>query len=79
MGWGPWGGSGSFARCLDSCEVAEYIDLLQLDVARNKKYRMDTEERERVVMQSRHVQHPSTKNHYRRTCLWKDKQLKMRL
>merc|ERR1712232_267212 len=30
-------------------EVAEYIDLLQLDVARNKKYRMDTEERERVV------------------------------
>merc|ERR1712125_116930 len=27
-------------------EVAEYIDLLQLDVARNKKYRMDTEERE---------------------------------
>lgn len=30
-------------------EVAEYIDLLQLDVARNKKYRMDAEERERVV------------------------------
>lgn len=30
-------------------EVAEYIDLLQLDVARNKKYRMDSEERERVV------------------------------
>eukprot|EP00913_Durusdinium_trenchii_P004506 g4183.t1 len=26
-------------------EVAEYIDLLQLDVARNKKYRMDAEER----------------------------------
>jgi hypothetical protein len=31
-------------------EVAEYIDLLQLDVARNKKYRTDAEERERVVM-----------------------------
>jgi len=31
-------------------EVAEYIDLLQLDVARNKKYRSDAEERERVVM-----------------------------
>eukprot|EP00928_Gymnodinium_smaydae_P071662 TRINITY_DN55197_c0_g1_i1.p2 TRINITY_DN55197_c0_g1~~TRINITY_DN55197_c0_g1_i1.p2 ORF type:complete len:435 (-),score=141.07 TRINITY_DN55197_c0_g1_i1:132-1436(-) len=30
-------------------EVAEYIDLLQLDVARNKKYRLDAEERERVV------------------------------
>merc|ERR1719272_2936267 len=30
-------------------EVAEYINLLQLDVARNKKYRMDGEERERVV------------------------------
>lgn len=30
-------------------EVAEYIDQLQLDVARNKKYRMDAEERERVV------------------------------
>lgn len=30
-------------------EVAEYVDLLQLDVARNKKYRMDAEERERVV------------------------------
>jgi hypothetical protein len=30
-------------------EVAEYIDLLQLDAARNKKYRMDAEERERVV------------------------------
>merc|ERR1712061_5072 len=30
-------------------EVAEYIDLLQLDVSRNKKYRMDAEERERVV------------------------------
>merc|ERR1719414_1990767 len=30
-------------------EVAEYIDLLQLDTARNKKYRMDAEERERVV------------------------------
>jgi hypothetical protein len=30
-------------------EVAEYIDLLQLDVARNKKYRMDAEGRERVV------------------------------
>jgi len=30
-------------------EVAEYIDLIQLDVARNKKYRMDAEERERVV------------------------------
>merc|ERR1719434_316172 len=30
-------------------EVAEYIDLLQLDVARNKKYRMDAEERERIV------------------------------
>lgn len=30
-------------------EVAEYIDLLQLDLARNKKYRMDAEERERVV------------------------------
>merc|ERR1719388_46297 len=30
-------------------EVAEYIDLLQLDVVRNKKYRMDAEERERVV------------------------------
>merc|ERR1711988_1707293 len=30
-------------------EVAEYIDLLQLDVARNKKYRMDAEERERLV------------------------------
>jgi len=30
-------------------EVAEYIDQLQLDVARNKKYRMDGEERERVV------------------------------
>mmetsp|Transcript_74773 Transcript_74773/g.216101 ORF Transcript_74773/g.216101 Transcript_74773/m.216101 type:complete len:434 (-) Transcript_74773:219-1520(-) len=30
-------------------EVAEYIDLLQLDVARNKKYRADAEERERVV------------------------------
>merc|ERR550537_1171379 len=30
-------------------EVAEYIDLLQLDVARNKKDRMDAEERERVV------------------------------
>merc|ERR1719276_695039 len=30
-------------------EVAEYVDLLQLDVARNKKYRMDSEERERVV------------------------------
>merc|ERR1719293_389833 len=30
-------------------EVAEYIDLLQLDCARNKKYRMDAEERERVV------------------------------
>ncbi|CAE7566654.1 LRRC45 [Symbiodinium sp. CCMP2592] len=30
-------------------QVAEYIDLLQLDVARNKKYRMDAEERERVV------------------------------
>merc|ERR1711988_1915852 len=30
-------------------ETAEYIDLLQLDVARNKKYRMDAEERERVV------------------------------
>jgi len=30
-------------------EVAEYIDLLQLDVARNKKYRSDAEERERVV------------------------------
>mmetsp|Transcript_52842 Transcript_52842/g.115964 ORF Transcript_52842/g.115964 Transcript_52842/m.115964 type:complete len:472 (+) Transcript_52842:53-1468(+) len=30
-------------------EIAEYIDLLQLDVARNKKYRMDSEERERVV------------------------------
>lgn len=30
-------------------EVAEYIDLLQLDVARNKKYRTDAEERERVV------------------------------
>merc|ERR1719356_496583 len=30
-------------------EVAEYIDLLQLDVARNKKYRQDAEERERVV------------------------------
>merc|ERR1719159_644835 len=30
-------------------EVAEYIDLLQLDCARNKKYRMDSEERERVV------------------------------
>ena len=29
--------------------MAEYIDLLQLDVARNKKYRMDAEERERVV------------------------------
>ena len=26
-------------------QVAEYIDLLQLDVARNKKYRMDAEER----------------------------------
>ena len=24
-------------------QVAEYIDLLQLDVARNKKYRMDAE------------------------------------
>jgi hypothetical protein len=31
-------------------EVAEYIDLLQLDVTRNKKYRSDAEERERVVM-----------------------------
>merc|ERR1719331_840250 len=31
-------------------EVAEYMDLLQLDVARNKKYRSDAEERERVVM-----------------------------
>jgi hypothetical protein len=30
-------------------ETAEYIDQLQLDVARNKKYRMDAEERERVV------------------------------
>merc|ERR1719293_91445 len=30
-------------------EVAEYIDLLQLDCARNKKYRVDAEERERVV------------------------------
>merc|ERR1719281_687036 len=30
-------------------EVAEYIDLLQLDLARNKKYRTDAEERERVV------------------------------
>merc|ERR1711988_1692977 len=30
-------------------EVAEYIDLLQLDVSRNKKYRLDAEERERVV------------------------------
>jgi len=30
-------------------EVAEYIDLLQLDCARNKKYRLDAEERERVV------------------------------
>eukprot|EP00811_Abedinium_folium_P032448 NODE_5493_length_1764_cov_11.051924.p3 GENE.NODE_5493_length_1764_cov_11.051924~~NODE_5493_length_1764_cov_11.051924.p3 ORF type:complete len:180 (+),score=77.80 NODE_5493_length_1764_cov_11.051924:689-1228(+) len=30
-------------------EVAEYIDLLQLDTARNKKYRMDAEDRERVV------------------------------
>lgn len=30
-------------------EVAEYIDLLQLDVARNKKYRLDAEERERIV------------------------------
>lgn len=30
-------------------EVAEYIDLLQLDAARNKKYRLDAEERERVV------------------------------
>merc|ERR1719222_1352836 len=30
-------------------EVSEYIDLLQLDVARNKKYRTDAEERERVV------------------------------
>merc|ERR550537_1853393 len=30
-------------------EVAEYIDLLQLDVGRNKKYRIDAEERERVV------------------------------
>merc|ERR1711988_1410818 len=30
-------------------EVAEYIDSLQLDVARNKKYRLDAEERERVV------------------------------
>lgn len=30
-------------------EVAEYIDLLQLDVARNRKYRGDAEERERVV------------------------------
>lgn len=30
-------------------EVAEYIDLLQLDAARNKKYRVDSEERERVV------------------------------
>merc|ERR1719456_653545 len=30
-------------------KVAEYIDLLQLDVARNKKYRMDAEERERIV------------------------------
>jgi hypothetical protein len=30
-------------------EIAEYIDQLQLDVARNKKYRMDAEERERVV------------------------------
>ena len=26
-----------------SLKVAEYIDLLQLDVARNKKYRMDAE------------------------------------
>merc|ERR1719364_330219 len=31
-------------------EVAEYIDLLQLDAARNKKYRMDAEERERIVI-----------------------------
>lgn len=30
-------------------EVAEYIDLLQLEVSRNKKYRLDAEERERVV------------------------------
>lgn len=30
-------------------EVAEYIDLLQLDAARNKKYRLDAEERERIV------------------------------
>merc|ERR1712046_34136 len=30
-------------------ETAECIDQLQLDVARNKKYRMDAEERERVV------------------------------
>merc|ERR1719343_166922 len=30
-------------------EVAEYIDLLQLDAARHKKYRMDAEERECVV------------------------------
>merc|ERR1711988_1535173 len=30
-------------------EVAEYIDLLQLEVSRNKKYRMDAEERERIV------------------------------
>ena len=29
-------------------QVAEYIDLLQLDVARNKKYRMDAEDWEMV-------------------------------
>ena len=29
-------------------QVAEYIDLLQLDVARNKKYRMDAEDWEPV-------------------------------
>ena len=30
--------------------MAEYIDLLQLDVARNKKYRMDAEVRQSGVM-----------------------------
>mmetsp|Transcript_458 Transcript_458/g.1471 ORF Transcript_458/g.1471 Transcript_458/m.1471 type:complete len:226 (+) Transcript_458:794-1471(+) len=30
-------------------EVAEYIDLLELDVARNKKYRLEAEDKERVV------------------------------
>jgi len=30
-------------------EVQAYIDLLQVDAARNKKYRLDAEERERIV------------------------------